>query len=292
MPSQTTTDFLSRVRRKAQWPDDAKLTDAQILQVADEEIASFIYPLIRGVGEAYNVKRYTVACVTGTATYRIPSRATSGTVFDVTLVDSMGGGRRLNKVQTADAYFVNETELGTPTAYAIEGDQIRLLPTPGADFSLMVRYERRPSDLVVVASCALISAVGSNSLDSSTDLGLTSFDIAQALPNFDALYDDLAMTISGTFTYTAAETLTGIVVGDYICVPGQTCVVPVPDALYPVLIDKVAAEMLSEAGDVAGEARVLAHMERLLSGAMESLAPRAETSSPAVFNRWSPLRNG
>lgn len=295
-----TTDFLTRVKRKAQWPTNPKLSNASILAVADEELWKFVAPLVRAAGEAYWVKRVTVPIVTGQDLYRIPSRATSGSVFDVSLVDASNNLiGRLSKVQTADIYFYaysqSQTQTGTPQVYAVEGDQIRLIPKPGSNLSLLIRYERRPSQLVPVGDCAEVTAVGAGTLDSGTALSTTTVDVAQSRPNFDALYDDAEVSQSGfgptTYTFASGD-VTQASVGDYICLPGQTCIVPVPDALYPIFIDRVASECLDEAGDAAGAERVRAQLERSLPGVMETIQPRAETSAPALFNRWSPMRAG
>lgn len=296
-----TTDFLARVARKTQQPSSAKLTDAQLLQIADEELATFIAPLVRGVSEAYWVKRSTITVTAGQQDYRIPVRASSGTIFDVSCQDQAGNVRRLLKRQASDRYMlrlgIDQTALGAPLAYCIEADTITLLPRPGSGYSLIVRYERRPSQLVPVSSCVAITAVGTNTVTTATALSGYSatygLDIAQALPNFDALYDDTVATQSGSgpYTYTFGVTLSGVSVGDYLCNPRQTCIVPVPDVLYPILVDRVAAEALDEVGDSNLAAMIRSQTERKLAGVMESLEPRAETSAPAVFNRWSPLRS-
>lgn len=293
-----TTDFLTRVKRKAQWPTNPKLSDSQILAVADEELWTFIAPYVRGVSEAYWVKRYTTPIVAGQPLYRIPHRATSGSVFDVALLDSSNNiVGRLNKIQAADMYgYLNQSNAqgtGYPGAYFIEADQIRLLPGTSANLSLMVRYERRPSQLVLPSACAVIAHVGTNYVTSATAVAGCTFDLAQSRPNFDAIYDDLSMTCAGAgpYRYTATETLSGVRAGDYVCVPGQTCVVPVPDVLYPIAVDLVAAECLSEVKDASGSSAILDRMERKLAKVMETLQPRAETSAPSAFNRRSPMRS-
>lgn len=290
-----TTDFLTRVKRKAQWPTNPKLPDASILAVADEELSSFLAPIVRGVSEAYWVKRYTVAITAGQPLYRIPARATSGTVFDVALLDSNGNDlARLNKIQAADAYgYVFQS--GPPQAYFIEADQIRLLPTPGSGYTLRVRYERRPSQLVSTSVCGLVTHVTSSTvLKSATRVTGCAFDLAQSLPNFDALYDSYAATVAGAgpYVYTFTDTISQVVCGDYICPTGTTCIVPVPDGLYSTFIDRVASECLDEAGDAAGADRIRAQTERKLDGVIETLTPRAETSAQSAFNRRSPMRGG
>lgn len=290
----TVDECLSRAKRKAQWPDSGKLTDDQCLEVMTEELWTFVSPLVRGVSEAYWIKRYTTPLTAGLSTYRIPSRCTAGTVFDVGIQDAAGNQWRLNKIQTADTWgVVRPNATGIPSAYAIEGDQVYLYPTPSSGYTLLIRYERRPSSLVVAQSCASVTANNGTSLDGSVGLGSGTYDIQQSAPNFDALYDDVAFTVSGnTYTPDVPQSFTGVVAGDYICPAGYTCVVPVPDVFFSILADRTAAEMLDEAGDAAGSANIRAQLERKLSGVMDSLAPRAEASAPAIFNRWSPLRGG
>ena len=53
-----------------------------------------------------------------------------------------------------------------------------------------------------------------------------------------------------------------------------------PDVLYPILIDRIAAEALDEVGDSNLAAMIRAQTERKLPGVLESIEPRAETSAP------------
>lgn len=297
-----TSDFLTRVKRKAQWTSSAKLSDTELLAIADEEIATFIAPIVRGVTDGYWIKRYSITITAGQPLYRIPTRASAGTIYDASIVDPAGNTRRLSKRSAGDLYMMrygfDASTQSTPVAYVIEGDQLRLLPTPSSGYTLLLRYERRPSQLVATTSCQPIATVSTLSLTTTSALSgysaTAGLDIVQARPNFDALFDDLTLTQSGSgpYTYSGSTTLTDVSVGDYICNPGTTCIVPVPDVLYHALIDRVAAEALLEAGDAAEAANIQAGLDRKLNGILESLEPRAETSAPAAFNRWSPMRGG
>lgn len=295
-----TTDFLSRVKRKAQWPSDAKLTDDQLLDIADEEGHAYIAPLVRIAAEAFWVKRYTTPLVSGQPLYRIPYRTTGGTVYDVSVQDSTGRIRRLSKVQASEIYMfasgLQSALSGIPTAYCIEGDQIRIMPIPSSPLTLVVRFERRPSKLVQTTSCVQAATVSSMSL--TTAAAMSGFsgtvDIVQARPNFDSLLDDATAVQSGSgpYTYTFTQTLTDVIAGDWMCPPGQSCVVQYPDPLYPIIIDRVAAQALEEAGDRNLANDIRAGIELKLNGVMKALEPRAETSSPAIYNKWGTLRGG
>lgn len=296
-----TSDLVTRVKRKAQWTSSAKLTDTELLAIGDEELQTFIAPMVRSVSDGYWVKRYTTAITAAQPLYRIPPRATAGTIYDVSIVDSAGNTRRLLKRSASDLYMTrfgwdnNTTSL--PIAYVVEADTIRLLPSPSSGLTLLVRYERRPSQLVATTACQPIATVSTSSLTTTSALsGYSStygLDIVQALPNFDATYDDLVATQSGSgpYTYTFSQTIANVSVGDYICNPRQTCIVSIPDVLYPILIDRIAAEALDEVGDSNLAAMIRTQTERKLPGVLESIEPRAETSAPAAFNRWSPMRS-
>ena len=92
-------------KRKAQWTSSAKLTDTELLAIGDEELQTFIAPMVRSVsgrllGQAVHDRHH---C--GSAALPHPPRATAGTIYDVSIVDSAGNTRRLLKRSASDLYM-------------------------------------------------------------------------------------------------------------------------------------------------------------------------------------------
>lgn len=292
----TTDDLLSRAKRKAQWPGNPKLTDTEILAIADEELQSFIAPLVRSTREAYWLKDDDRSITPNNNEFRIPTLATSGSVYDVILIDTNQNTRVLARIETNDRYRwrAAPTITGWPRFYEVVGDIIRIFPIlPSPGFTLRIRYERRPSKLVATSACALVATVGGSTLTSVTSLGSTTVDVVQANPDFDIVVTAKAETISGSgpYTYTfSGVDLTSVAMNDWICPTGQTCIPPIPDVMQFALIDRVAAEMLDEAGDYENADRIRTALDPKLTQSMKSIEPRVPTEVPVVYNRFSTLR--
>lgn len=294
----TTDELVTRVKRKAQWPDSGKLSDTEILAVADEELQSYVAPLVRRSAQAFWVKQDNRTTTAGTSEFRLSSLVTSGTLYDVSYIGQDGIPILLPVLTPNDVYRrrLNPALTGTPRVCTVEGDILRVYPIPASTGdTIRIRYERRPSKLIATTSCAAVTVVGSSTLTAATSLGNGTYDVVQANPNFDTLVVAQTTTVSGggpyIYTMTGA-TLTSVAVGDYICPTGQTCIVTVPDVLQWVMVDKVAAECLLEAGDGQSADRITAALAAKLEQVLSSLEPRVRTDAPVIFNRYSPLRCG
>ena len=83
----TTDTLVDRVRRTLQLLDDnEKLTEAEILQVCDEEIQQNLFPSLLTVREDYHLTKSAILIVSGTAQYRLPGGAASATIDRIALL--------------------------------------------------------------------------------------------------------------------------------------------------------------------------------------------------------------
>lgn len=182
----TTTALVARIRRAAQLATtNLKLTDAEILQIADECIQSSLWPQLRSCVEDYALSETFVrfGAVSSpfngpsnpdTGRARIPVRASSSTISTVALTTA-SGDRMLSRVQSTDSIqfgnagyssagitLPNNLVTGSePHSYMLLGDYMRILPAPvlGSPVIIRLRYERRPSKLATEASCAKVFGV-------------------------------------------------------------------------------------------------------------------------------------
>lgn len=196
----TTDDFADAVRECAGLPDAGSPTDAELFRVADREIQTRFVPFMRSLREEYGVATTTQTLVVGTSDYRVPSDAQGGTLRLVTIVDSAGVERNLPQVPLQ--YDQKWSQNGTPVAFSMIGNKVRLFPTPDTAQTLRLLYYRRPSKLVPLSECAEILSVTSTVAQityegyvaTQTDTG-DPFDIVQAQPHFAALVDGEEPTI-------------------------------------------------------------------------------------------------
>lgn len=306
----TSDDLLARVKARAQVPDaDSRLTDADIFAIADDAIRSSVGRIIWNADDGRIVRTQAdVALVADRSDYRLPDRAVASAVYDVLLVDSAGNERSSTYIDSADAWRWRNDESPSDSdrtyAHTIEGDVIRLLPTPTtASLSLRVKYRRRPSRLVAVTDClkaasattTVISLADGESVTWATNGdSAVAVDVVRGGPSGDSLADDLASTFGAdTVTRDAGQFAEPYQpgAGDYVCQPGTTCVLPVPEEAVPFLTVLVALEVSTALGDGAA----VGGLSQLVAGRRKELVALVDDRNredEAIIPRSSHLRGG
>lgn len=312
MAAWTTDDLILRAKRKAQRPStDLNFTDAEILQIADEEMYTFLVPLIRGARETYYLKSYTVAAVANQADYRIPADTSAGTIRYCELVDLSGRVSSIEMVPPESRALYLNGPSSVPMAVAFVADHIQMLPAPAAaNFSLRIWYEQRRSLLVPTSECARIMSTGS-----STEMfgqpypypdtwgpaegpEITSLDIIEGRPNFDILSVSNPIVSMGfgivlENPVDMPDPLTMIPeTRPWMCPAGHTCVVPLPDLFHFALVGCVAATMLTESSDLDTAQALRNEVVSRIEGLSAAVEPRATAMAPVIFNPNSPTRRG
>lgn len=311
----TSDDLVTAVNEMGDFAD-GKFSTATILRAADGVILARATPLMRAVREDYAVKVLDYTVSAGTAEYRIPERASYGALRDVTYIDSNDNETSLPRFDGSDRTgIVRSTTLqGFPQAYVLEGDKVVLLPIPNETATLRMRYYLRPSRLVSVASCGVIDASATSAaytVDVATvpsgfpaTSGQAYFDIVQGRPNFDALVIQKGGTRSSSpsdrFSFDLADipeaTRTEIASDltllrtDYLCLAGETPVIPLPVELHEA-VNRLTTAALCRS--IADHAAADSHEDlgaRELQNAATGLSPRVDGEDPAHVQIHSPLR--
>lgn len=311
VPEAITADgLLARVKLRAQIPStEGRLTDAEILTIADDAIVSSLGRELYEADDGRWIQTAAdVSLVASRGAYRIPSRAWAGGVDQAILVDASGNTTELEYVDRSDIASFGATR-GVPWAFAILGDVVQLLPTPdSASYSLRLRYVRRPSRLVLVEDCGVVSIVAGATLTltshpSAWSLTPIDVDVIEAVHHGEALEDDVAtagvdasdMTRdSGTWTTTGAYAVLGASTNgprSYVCEAGTSCVVQVPDVAIAYLADIVARDVCVALGDPEGSDRLAALAEQRRREMVAAVSERSRTR-PKIVPTNSPLRVG
>lgn len=297
----TADQLVTRITVRAQIPStEGRVSTAELLTLIDDCILANCSREIFDADDGRWVKTASDVSITAAiATYRIPDRALAAGVVECVLVDSAGNLTQLDYFDHADLWEYG-TSAGVPQGFTLLGDVIVLRPIPSTStYSLRVRYVRRPSKLALVASCTLLTAVGSTTLTGTIGSGWsspTTIDVVESTNNVESLEDDIAVTYSGTtITRSSGTNVTtgayAIAAGDYACLAGTSCVVQVPDVAIPYLADLAARDVLSgPLDDAAGAARCHAQAEERRREMMQALAERSRSARPKVVPRNSPLR--
>ena len=298
----TTDDLVAEVKLRCGWPSAGGfMTDSEILTIADSEMSGTVAPLIRRAREEFwVVSAPDVAIESGVSEYRVPSRALGSALRDVLIVDG-------DKMYSAPELPPEEewrykTTCGpwnSPFGYFLQGSYIQILPTPTtASYSLRLKYYRRPSKLVPLASAAKVSSAGGTTITTAATVPSAwgtseSVDIIDSLSPYDSLGDDLAGTSIATTNVTISAGVPSTVkAGDYVSLEETTPVPQIPDAVRPVLVLATMRGCLDAAGDNEDAAKAEAQLTRQSARIGGLIEPRVTGERPVVVNRYSALRGG
>jgi len=305
----TTADtLLSKALVRAGWPagdGNAFLTYAEILALADEEIAGELHPLVRGLQTDFYVHSVDYSITADTPEYKLPAKA-SEQIRDVLYVDAAGNEfsvpwMPLEDIGDPGRYNVNggygvANAVGRYVAY-YTGDTIGLRPTPAStDATLRVKYWRQPAALTEVTNARIISALTSATrltMTASLPAAWTTGTVVDVINAGNAHYvhnPDLAVTGTGSAYIDVASYSSFVAAGDYVTVEGTTPIVPLPDVAVPLLVRRLALACLEAQKDVEAAAIERAAVTRLTGRLIEALKPRSKGDPSFIVARGSAFR--
>jgi hypothetical protein len=296
-----TTAFLAAVDRAITVPNyQPRFSQSDILALANEEQQSLVVPMIVALREEFFVFRETLSITAGDFGFRIPERAIGRTLREIQYRNQTGGTLvyDLPRISIEDSYRFTNLGSGTPNGFMVEGDTIRLLPTPSSDGEVILFMLRKPSSLVLNSRTAVVTSVGTNTITLSkvpSNLTIGSkIDITDNKPAYPLVYKDLTITnISGAvitvsgFTGTA---LSGVDVDDVVSTALETSIVQLPDEAAIVLIHATAVRVL-EALSIPDQMKMAEDkLQQKIRACREILSPRVEGSIPKIIQRDGLLR--
>ena len=297
----TTADLLSRVKAHAQLPTtEGRLTDAEILALADEVLRTTCSDLLVGArSQWWTTAAADVSIVSGTYLYAVPERALAEGVSDVLITDGTHEWSA-PEVTLAEAWRYREGHGGwdSPHAYVWRDERLELLPHPTATaYSLRILYPRRPSRLVTVASCAVVSSSTSTSITITTAspsgwASSEALDVISATTGRQRGVDLAGTSIGATNITLSAGVPTGTAAGDYVALDGETCVPPLPEPVFDVLTAATTLEVLMAIGDSDGLQAAGLRLQQRISRAQSLLSPRSRGASRKIVAHGYGTRRG
>lgn len=302
----TSDDLVSAVRMRCQLPsatNDGKFTDANILELAYEELLTNVLPEIRKARGNYYVKSVDYTVSAGADSYKIPSRAQGASLRDVTFINSDGTGFSLPEIPLEDVDYYKtsgSTWWSTAFCYCIENNNVLLRPQPTQAGTLRLRYYDRPGRLVMKSEAMQITGItpGVNTLFSGDVPAAwttsNKFDILAASPTFDDYAESLTPTAvtpgaGGSIVFTGTLDA-GISVGDWIALETESPIVQLTVELQPVLISATCVRILESMGDLNSVNTAQALFARQMAQAIAHIQPRNDGEQPRIINRRGPLR--
>ena len=296
-----TTSFLAAVDRAITVPNyQPRFSNNDLLALANEEQQSLVVPMIVALREEFFVFRDVLTINAGDYGFRIPERAIGRTLREIQYRNLAGGNLvyDLPRISIEDSYRFTNLGQGTPNGFMVEGDTIRLLPTPSSNGEVVLYTLRKPSNLVLDSRTAKVTAVGTNTITltkvpSNLTIG-SKIDVTDNKPSYPLVQKDLTitnitglvLTVSG-FTGTA---LSGIDVDDVVSTALETSIVQLPDEAATVLVHATAVRVL-EALSIPDQMKIVEDkLQQKIRACREILSPRVEGSVPKIIQRDGLLR--
>lgn len=272
--------LITDIKRKAQMGQSQQtISDADILDIANRELQSYMAPKLVTVQERYfsAFVEYTISPTR--SRYRIPARCVGGRVLDVTIVASNGYEYRVPRLHPTENQRIN-------FGFSIDGRDVLLSQTTNFGGGILrIYYQLRPSTLVSAVSGATVTAVTASNI--VTTLGAGSFDIIAASGLGQIVVPSAVGTGVGVMgaptAWITSQDLTNYVsVGDR-AVPEQTTdIVPLPTELHDILAFRCAMRLKQMQGLSDDYASLRAVYEEVEAAAMNLITPRSENAEKAI----------
>ncbi len=268
---------MAGVKRRGFLPSGTGLSSSEILQYASDELGSYIPAFLKSIREEFIVASLRLAVTSGTVA--APARAVGAALRTIGWLQADGRVRPLNRIEPENA--------GEPVGYMFQGNNVLLLPAPTSG-TLCLTYQQRPGQLVLPTECALVTEISGlgvtveAAMSDWTDSML--FDVVSASPNFVALALDVTVADADESEIFFSAIPTGMAVGDYICLAGETCIPQIPTEVHDLLAQAAAVAIANSTGSERLPA-IKAKFTELENSIRLLLSPRSDGSARPIVSR-------
>jgi hypothetical protein len=293
MAVYTSQNLIDTIKKKAFIPSTQEtFTDADLLELATDEMRDYILPKIKQTREEYFVtyRDYTVS--SSVTSILAPDRAVGNAYRDIQNIEG-GNSYKLARLDLEDNIYGSTT--GALRGYYLEANKIML--RGNLTGTIRVYYMTRPGRLVLPTSAAAVASItpGVSTTDivvstiPSTWTASETIDMVRATSGFSTLKTDIAATILGTtLTVANADVPDDLAVGDWMCLADESPVPQVPPEWYSYLAQAVASQVLESLGDWEALERSNKKMREQEKNALSLITARVQSQSKKVvapYNR-------
>ena len=275
-------------------------TQARFLVMVNDEIRSYIVPLIMRCRENYF--SYDIDTdINSTGIYDISTRAMGSKAQNAALIN--GTERQdLSWISEEELISTDQTPTGKPGVYFKRNQIVLVPPTDHGYGTFRQTIFLRPCEVVAQESAAVITAINTGTKTvtcttvPSTWTTSNTFELVQANPHFDSLSIDQTITAvvtgsSGTITFT--DTLPSrLAVGDWVGLAGQSPIIQLPLEGHALLSQRVANQCLKNSPHTKAYETGVKEAESLEKALTGLISPRMEKEGKKVYSRNGMLRRG
>jgi hypothetical protein len=301
----TVKDLVASVKRRCNIPlSQITYDDNDILVFANEVMDETLGPLILSTREEFYVEHEDIDLVNGQTVYELPYRAFGSKIRILKPLNSDGKeGYPLTPIPLDINYATNYTDSSTYTrGYHLENNNFVLSqnPTNAGLTKLRLYYYLRPNDLVILSRAAKIKTIDTSTNSVTVETvptvinSSTKLDIIQSIPNYKIRNFDLTANVnSQSKVITFTDTLpTGLQIGDYICLAGETVCPQLPADVIPILEQTTTCKVLEAQGDTEGLKNANVRLDKMEKALFNLIDNRIESPGKKINQQNSLLRKG
>lgn len=299
----TSSLLINSIKRRAMIPSDqSTFTDADFLDMLNEEIQYFGVPHLLRTHEEYLLTFVDIPIEQNKREYTIPYRSIGNKLRDVAYIDSANNFFELSRISVEDLSDYNEDFLDDYTeAFYVQDNKIILVDeVPFGNGAIRMYFYLRPNTLVANNRAGVISSIDrttgvitvSNFFSDFSNLPQIDF-VAHRSPNKIYSFDITPIATNSTtktLTFTTTDIPQDLIVGDYINIAGESIVPQLPTELHPILAQRTAVAALEAINDTEGVQVAQRRLEMMEQSVNTLIDNRVEGAPQKIVNRHSPLR--
>lgn len=296
------SDLVTSVKLRGSVPEAVGVfTDDDLLRFANEEIDENLGALILSTREEFYLTYQDVTLTTNQTEISLPYRAFGSKVRIIKPINSSGQeGIPLVPVPIdiefdyRDNYYADSSR-----GFYLRNDKIVLLGRPGSlgATTLRIYYYLRPNNIVSTDRVSTIESIDTvtntvtvDTVPSNIDSTVL-VDVIQSLPNHKTVTFDQTVNVNSlTNEITFSSIPEDMVVGDYICVAGETPTPQIPVDVLPILEQSVVCKVLESIGDTEGLKNAYARLTKLEERLFKIIDNRIEAPSRVIVQTKSLLK--
>lgn len=288
----TASDAISRIVLKAWTSTSRALSDAQILELLDDSLRSYIVPLTKMLREEWWVGKDDVVLTTDSEGKVTLPNSVASTLRTVAW-NNAGILQPLARIEPESAFGYQPGGGSLPAGFELRGYTLRILPV-NANIQLHLTIMKRPPQMVLESDAGEIESHSTLAL-TLADVPLawqaaapTAVDLISSESPFSTVAEDVeVVSLAGSVL-----TLTGISSslvedGFWVSDPGTSPFPNIPIELHPLLEQHVITVMYTGLGDarLKGSAELLKKYEEDIR---RTMSPRTQGQVRPLLNPNAP----
>ena len=289
MADYTTTALIAAIKRRGSFPNSQSLFSNQdLIDIANDELWDTVVPWLMANREEYLVSYKDITLAANEKTIDIPQNAMGMKLRDVVVVTNPGMSQettyalaRTSPDEIASGNLNGSILPFLSSCFYIQNNQVIIWPAPSSETIFRLSFFRRPNQLIATTSCGQVTSVDTNTnevvLDNvpvSWTAGDT-FDIISNTPAFDAVLEvDEAVVVSNPTVQ--LTDVTGVSVGDWVCLTGESPIAQVPLELHHLLAQAAVVKCLESQKDAEGMQLAQAKLNEMFMRFAAIVSPRVD----------------